>query len=207
MYQNFFTAKHLMVDLETTGLDHNADSIVEIGARKFDPFMPHVNEISFETTIMVATGRKHLNQGYWTETEERRTRLADFMAADTTAFAAFANFNQWIHDMLMDTSDTQIYLWAKPGHFEYGFLSSYYSELGLTNPFKYNRVVDLRSYIYGLFGPLGLGGFPEVAKMLDDILDSRSFKHRGLADVDSQIEMLAKSASLAGQFFDGCLYV
>lgn len=196
MYQNFWTANHIMIDLETTGLDDSKDSIVEIGARFFDPRNPGDTGASFESTMLPLLSRRQLNIGYWTETPERAIRLEQFKNAGATADQAFGNFNSFLTAVADNTTsgNTELYMWAKPGHFEWGFLNKYYRELGLTNPIKYNRVVDLRSHIYGWFIPHRMTEVMQAE--LDAILDSRQFKHQALADVDAQIDMLVQAQVL-----------
>lgn len=43
--------------------------------------------------------------------------------------------------------------WSKPSHFDYVFVSGYFRDFGLDNPFHYRQATDLNSFLRGMYAP------------------------------------------------------
>lgn len=161
----------IMVDLETTGTQPEHSNIIQLAAAKFNHRTGEVGDL-FDRCLIPLPSRfwdedtrkwwssmPKVLDGIWSRMEPAHQVLTDF-----TKFA--------------QGSPT---LWAKPVHFEFPFLSSYYRELGLLMPFHFRVAMDQNTFIRSRF-------FPEEAPPIEKELDFVGDQHNALHDVLHQIK-------------------
>lgn len=136
---------NVMVDLETTGTQPEHAAILQIAAIKFDVETTEVKRQTFDRKLWIAPGR------YWDpETMEWWSRqkpeiLHSILSAAEDPVVVLQDFREWV----LDDLNGPAILWAKPSHFEYPFIESYFKQHNIQNPFHFRNVVDLRSFFKG----------------------------------------------------------
>lgn len=139
----------MMVDVETTSTNPAFGAIIQIAAVKFNFATEEVGP-SFNRCLSIAPNRfwdestrewwgrqkQEVFQGIVAKMEDPRRVIEDFFAFCVT-----------------DTPPRQAdspggyRFWAKPVHFDWGFISSYFAQYGLQMPFHHRIARDLGTYI------------------------------------------------------------
>lgn len=167
----------IMVDLETTGTTPEHSAIIQIAAVKFDLATKSISNEMFDRRLWMPLSR------YWDEgTRDWWLRTAPHVLQDILNTAedpaiVLNDFRKWVG---IGSADP-VRLWAKPSHFEYPFLESYFRSHGIDNPFHYRYVNDMNSYIRGR-------GIDPVA--LAKMVPFQGDAHNALHDVINQIAVL-----------------
>lgn len=170
----------IMVDLETTGTDPEHCAIFQIAAVKFDPVKRMVSPMVFDRSLQFAPNRFWEEGGrqFWQKMPDIYKSLVE--RAEDPALV-LKEFTTWVNSDYTDQGPARI--WAKPIHFEWGFLSSYYRQFGMPMPFHYRTARDMNSYIGGLRSN------PEHHN-LDNEVPFEGPEHNALWDVFHQIKVL-----------------
>lgn len=132
--------KHVMVDLETFSLQHDA-LILSLGAVKFDPNQPRVNDIpmfddAFYVCIEPTTCtpfKRHIDPGtvMWWMDEERAKARASLFASQKVDFAtALEAFAMWF-------GPESLPVWGNGAGFDNEVLKSAFASVGLQVPWSY----------------------------------------------------------------------
>lgn len=142
----------VMVDLETTGTQPQTAGILQVAAIKFDYATGLVGPM-YNRAVAPLPGRMwdFGTIAWWQEEPGRKAHLNKLFKTAQSALPVFQGLTDWL-----GPSDEPFRLWAKPSHFEFPFLESAYQQLGLENPFSYQKVMDINSFIRALSGNLQL---------------------------------------------------
>lgn len=134
---------HIMVDIETTGLNPYKHAIIQIAAVKFEPRGGHPTD-GFEKCLHRLITRVWDADTYkwWTKDKLETLRLIESRAVD--GYNAMRAFKNWVGEDPV--------FWAKPSLFDFPFIESYFEEVGIESPFNFRQVNDVRSYCLGLLG-------------------------------------------------------
>lgn len=179
----------IMLDFETTGTDSEHCAIIQIAAVKFDPITQEVGTDTFDKALAFAPNRfwEEGGRNFWQKMPEI---YSSFVERAIDPGDALDQFTRWVNKDVPET-DGGWRLWAKPIHFEWSFLSSYYRQFGLRIPFHYRYTRDLNSYIAGLRGK------PEHIN-LEDSVEFIGDEHNALWDCFHQVKILFHAQDLYG---------
>ena len=175
-----------MIDIETTSTQPDRGAILQIGAVKFNLEKGTVCENFFDQSLTIPPHR------FWSEDtrtwwlQQKREILTNIMARARNYRTVMVEFQQW------SQNPRPLRFWAKPSHFDYNFISSYFADEGMSNPFPYYDARDLRSYLEGLFAP---NPVPEEIAKMPFVGDA----HNALNDALYQLGMLMEAKTVAGK--------
>lgn len=167
---------HFMVDLETGGTDPSHAPILQIAAVAFDLEQAEVHPSFFDRCLNPPTNR------FWSESTREWWAsqpphiLQEICSRVEPPDRVLTDFGRWV--LQVSSGHTPI-MWAKPIHFEWPFLQSYYEAFGLQNPFFYAHCRDLRSVLFAL----GCEGLIKEIPFEGD-------EHNALHDVLHQVRVL-----------------
>lgn len=164
--------KDVMVDIETTGTNPNRAAMIQLAGVKFDHKTGEVDSDFFNQCLLIPAYRtweegtrefwmkqpEHVIESIFNRMRDPRTVLEEFL--------------RWVPDGAV--------LWAKPTHFEFPFISSYYTDYELPQPFHYRYVVNVRSFLEGL-------AFPNEP-MSDKDIEMKGDAHDALTDTLHQVK-------------------
>lgn len=178
----------VMVDIETGGTSPDTTPILQIAAVKFNIETGEVCEDFFMEKLSIPEHRNwdQATMQWWLS--QKRSVLEDILT----------NPKDW--KKVMDELGTFGYqnpglrFWAKPITFDYMFVSSYFKDAGMINPFHYRVARDMNSFIDGLFF-----GKQNAKQLIDDIWKTpfEGEAHNALADTLHQIRLLLKAVEVA----------
>lgn len=136
----------MMVDLETTGLRPDRTAIIQIAAVKFNLAERTVDASSsgmFDRCLSMPNHR-YWDEGtraWWSEQKQETFQQIAQRAEDPLVvindffdFCTPVNFHRF---------------WAKPSHFDYPFLASYFHDAKLPMPFHYRYATCMNSFLAG----------------------------------------------------------
>jgi len=171
------TFDSMMVDLETNGTDPEHNAIIQIAAVKFNYATGEIGP-AFDRCLAMAPSR-YQDQGtmeWWRSHQHVYDSIIARAEAPTQVMGDFFAFASH------DAPSGGYALWAKPTSFEFPFLSSYFRQFGLPNPFHYRKARDMNSFI------AGLRGAPSHVDMQH--VPSVGNEHNALDDVYYQLSVL-----------------
>jgi len=143
----------VMVDIETTGTMPDRHGILQISAVKFNLEEMTVDPEFFNVCMFNAPHRSW-DQGTVAWWNRKPDVLKSIMQRAQPYQKAIGDFADWSYPA------GHLRFWSKPSHFDFMFLSSYFNDAGLGNPFHYREAYDMHSYLRGLW-------FPEVPPNLE----------------------------------------
>lgn len=164
-----------MVDLETTGTLPDRTSILQLAAVRFNPVTFEVDHNVFNRSLTMPPHRywQESTREWWgNQRPEIYQAIVERAEPYSTVMVDFAN---WAYPI------NSLRFWSKPSHFDYSFISSYFSDLDIVNPFSFREVNDMNSFLRGLFYP---NPVPKVN------LDFTGDAHNALADTFHQLKLL-----------------
>lgn len=173
----------VMLDIETTGTRPETANIIQIAAVRFNLQTREIDTDFFNRCLLPLPQRYWAEdtRKWWSTKPETLNEIWDRMEP---AQRVIEDFQKWVgHE-----GPT---LWAKPSHFEFPFLTSYFNDLGVPMPFHYRNVNDQNSWIRGRFHPLTP---PQIEKELEFV----GTEHNALHDVLHQIKVVFKAADHCG---------
>lgn len=167
---------NIMVDLETTGTEGGHNAIIQLAAVKFNLEERKVDLNMFDMCMTVPGNRWWCEDTRaWWEQQEPHI-LQDIKSRMQEPMNVLAAFYRWTQEGL---DGDQAILWAKPTHFEYPFLQSYFKQFGLPIPFHYAEANDLRTWLRA-----------RGMQNLDREVEFEGDAHNALHDVLHQIKVL-----------------
>lgn len=177
----------MMVDVETTGLCASTNGIIQIGAVKFNAETRQVGG-AFDRCPSILPKR------LWDDST-REFWQVKHKDVYHTIIARQEPYPQVFKDFLHFCGDGKpeggYRFWAKPLHFDWGFLSDHFEQLGAGMPFHYRTARDMGSYI------AGLRGSPDHFSM-DNVVPFTGSPHNALHDAAWQLDGLF--AAMDGNF-------
>lgn len=167
---------HIMVDLETTGTNPVDNAVIQLAGVRFNLEHAEIDMTMFDQALAIPPGR------YWSEDTREWWGMQDphiiqgIYARMRDPATVVREFARWAVE---GADGAEVVLWAKPSHFEYPFLESYFSSFGVAKPFHYRKVEDLNSWCRAR-------GLPDLAHEINVQGDA----HNALHDVLHQIQVL-----------------
>lgn len=168
----------IMVDLETTGTDPYHNAIIQISAVRFN-MDGEVDTNMFDECLHVPRNR------YWCEDtrewwmQQNPKILNKIWGKMRDPATVLQEFRDWVGG----DSPT---LWAKPIHFEYPFLESYFRTFDVQNPFPHWQTQDLRSWC-------NARGVPGLDKELEFDGDAHDAIHDCLHQIKTLFTLLERT--------------
>lgn len=135
----------IMVDIESTGTNPDRHAIIQIAAVKFNPETREVDPAVFNRCLFIPPWRSwdEDTKHWWGKQMDVLRRIQSRMEDPNVVMN---DFQTWVGP----SQDQPYRMWAKPIHFEFPFLSSYFKDFQVYNPFHYRVARDCRSYMDGL---------------------------------------------------------
>lgn len=168
----------VMVDVETTGLNPDKNSLLQIAAIKFNYDTEEIGPI-FDRCLAPAPGR------YWDEDTrtwwmgQRRSTFTDIIARMEDPVTVLRDFSGYA---LADSPSKPIRFWAKPVHFDFPFINLHYLQVGMVMPFHHRFTRDLNTHVAALGGSAEHQDMPHIK--------AGGGAHNGLVDCVHQLKVL-----------------
>jgi hypothetical protein len=165
----------LMVDTETGGKQPDRTPMIQVAAVPFCLETMTISPNVFCRSLSVPPTRlwDESTRQWWSEqNQEILQEIIDLAQPPAQVMDEF-----WRYSVQLGPG---VRFWAKPISFDYAFISSYFRDYELTNPFDFRTTKDLNSFIAGLYRN----------KPVPKIELSAKVTHNALDDCYSQIELL-----------------
>jgi DNA polymerase III epsilon subunit-like protein len=135
-----------MVDIETTGTSPEHAAILQIAGVRFNRHTKEIDTASFFDRCLTIPPNR-----FWSESTRewwmgKPDVIRPILARAEPAKMVLQAFQDWVLD---GPSIEPKAFWGKPITFDYMFLSSYFRQFEIENPFHYRECMDLNSYIAG----------------------------------------------------------
>ena len=165
----------VMVDIETTGTNPDRTAILQIGAVKFNAHTREVSPDFFNRSLTIPGHRSWDTEtmNWWTQ--QKAGVLSEIMNAAEPHRDVINSFAEWAYPM------HHLRFWAKPTTFDFMFISSYFKDMDIVNPFSYRTAVDMNSFLAGKY-------FPEEAPHIQ--VTHTGDAHNALQDCFWQLKLL-----------------
>ena len=177
----------VMVDIETGGLDASRTPILQIAAVKFNLEAGTICSNFFDQCLDIPEHRNwdQSTLAWWAQ--QKSSTLEDILARARPWLQVMNEFADFSYQ------NPGLRMWAKPTHFDFVFVDSYFKDANLPNPFHYRIARDLNSYLEGLFY-----GTPDGQLKIQEVnaLPFTGAVHNGLDDTLHQIKMLFHAKEL-----------
>jgi oligoribonuclease (3'-5' exoribonuclease) len=162
----------IMVDLETTGTQPETTNIIQIAAVRFNLAEGTVGPDFFDRCLMPTTTRfwDEDTRIWWNKMPEL---LASIKGRGEEPRKVLQAFSQW--------AGSGARMWAKPISFEFPFLSSYFREFEVMNPFNFREAMDVNTFLRARH-------FPELAPKYEREIEFVGTVHNAIDDVLHQIK-------------------
>lgn len=167
----------IMVDLETTHTLPDRGGILQIAAVKFNLKENQVSPDFFDMCLTVPNHR-HWSEGtrnFWLNQKE--SVLQEILQRAEPWRDVMEKFMEYSYPI------NHLRFWSKPSHFDYNFLSSYFSDYGMPMPFHYRDANDMNSFLRGLY-------YEQDGKVPDLNLPFVGEVHNALFDTLHQVRVL-----------------
>lgn len=165
----------VMVDLETTHTMPDRGNILEIGAVKFNLETREIDHNFFNRAMSPLPHRcwSESTRSWWMT--QNQDVLRGIMLKMEHPTVVMRDFVDWA------APAGSLRFWAKPAHFDYNFLSSYFTDLELPQMFSFRDANDMNTFLRSQYWPA-----PVPADNLAFVGDV----HTGLMDSLHQIGVL-----------------
>jgi len=137
----------IMVDIETVGTSPDRSGIVQIAAVKFNLAERTVCPQFFNMSLSIPPHRFYDEDTRQWWLRQKPGQLQDIMSKQQPWREVMMSFLEF------SRQKKSLCFWAKPTTFDYMFIQSYFNDAELPNPFHYNNVSDMKSYLKGLHHP------------------------------------------------------
>lgn len=164
-----------MVDLETTHTAPDRGGIIQIAAVKFNLQERTVDSDFFDRCLFVP------NHRHWSEStrswwhKQKKETLEGILTRAENPHTVIGDFADWAYPV------HSLRFWSKPSHFDFMFLSSYFADCGIANPFSYREAMDMNSFLRGRYYPSSV---PDID------VPFTGDAHNALADTLHQLRIL-----------------
>lgn len=137
------TYADIMIDIETTGLLPDRAAILQIAAVKFDLKTRAVAPVFFNKMLKIPQHR-HWDQGtlqWWGR--QKPGLLQEIMARGQEPAGVMSELVEFARG----PGNSFPNFWSKPTHFDFMFVSSYFHDYDMINPFSYRTANDMNTFI------------------------------------------------------------
>lgn len=170
----------VMVDLETTGTQPDRHGILQIAAVRFDLMTMEIDGAdTFQACLTLPTHRHWMEDTRRWWLKDKRELLEKLMNQQEEWVDVLKRFQAWV-------GPSKPQFWSKPVSFDFMFLSSYFADAGLANPFHYRYANDLNSFMRGMY-------FPRQPPHTEWNVKTEGEAHDALNDVFHQLHVLFKN--------------
>lgn len=171
----------VMVDIETTGTRPDTTAIIQLAAVKFNLAEGTVDHNFFDRALMIPPTR------FWDE-DTREWWLSDKADILQGIYSRMENPKMVLEDLAAWANNDRDFnqplrFWSKPLSFDFPFISSYFREFEITNPWNFREANDQNTWIRARF-------FPEEAPPIEKELDFVGDAHNALQDTLHQVKVL-----------------
>ena len=173
----------IMVDIESTGTQPEHTNIIQIAAYRFNLETGDVDPKAFDQCLIPLPTR------FWDEdTRMWWSKMPDVLdgiwSRMKPARQVMEALTMWaVKD---NEAASSLRFWGKPTHFDHSFISSYYREVGLPNPFHFRNAIDQNSWIRARY-------FPEEAPRIEKELDFIGHEHNARDDALHQVRVVLEA--------------
>lgn len=170
-----------MIDIETTGTAPDRTAMIQLAAVRFNFAERAVDTTSMFNRCLLVPAHRFWDQGtreWWGK--QKKEVLRDIYSRMEDPKTVLEAFNEWVGP----SQDVPRRFWAKPTHFDFSFMQSYFKDYDLHFPFHYRSAIDLNSFIRGVGGDPGAKPFEN---------DFKGDAHNAIVDVLNQIDTLFKA--------------
>lgn len=139
---------HTMVDLETGGLSPDKAPIIQIAAVRFNLYDLTIDTDDFFEVCLEVPETREWDAGtahWWAQ--QKAGILASIQARAISPAEAMQQFFDWA---CQEPGSAFV---AKPSHFDFAFVESYWREFGYISPFHFRACIDLNSFLRGRYFP------------------------------------------------------
>lgn len=140
------TYTDVMVDCETTGTLPDRNALLQISAVRFNLKERTVDPEFFNQCLTIPPWRSW-DQGTISWWNRQPQVLQSILQRAQPADKVINDFAEWAYPA------GWLRFWSKPSHFDFMFLSSYFNDYGLANPFHYREAMDVNSFLRGIYYP------------------------------------------------------
>lgn len=135
-----------MIDVETGGLNCDACPMIQLAAVRFS-LKDQTIQDTFKMGLLDDVPNRRWDDGtrnFWLDHPDVYQKI---MASAMPARSVMEAFVAWVSQD--GAGPYQRRFWAKPTHFDWGFVNSYLTQFELMQPFHYREACDVNSYIRG----------------------------------------------------------
>jgi hypothetical protein len=168
----------ICVDLETTGTQPDKTAIIQLAAVRFNMRTGEVDPNFFNASLAIPSTRfwDEDTREWWADKPVVLERIWSKMRDPRTVMQEF-------HRWSVKDGDDNLTLWAKPTHFEFPFISSYFREFGVSNPFPFWLANDQNTFLRARH-------FPEAPPAYEKEIPFDGDEHDALYDTLHQVKVL-----------------
>lgn len=165
----------IMIDYETTGIDPSRNAIIQLAAVRFDYETGAIDNADMFNMSLSIPGWRSWDLDTWHWWQKNKAILDEILSKAQPPRDVLMAFGRWVN-----SKSAEPRMWAKPSHFEFPFLQSYYRDFELPIPFGYRETIDLNSFMRGTFQDPGRRAFDQELPMI-------GAAHNAIYDVIHQI--------------------
>lgn len=168
----------IMVDVETTGVMPDRHAIIQIAAVRFNLETGEVDPAFFNQALHIPPTRSWMEstRDWWAKMP---AVYAEIHKRKREPKIVLDEFKVWL-------GNDKVRLWGKPSHFDHVFLSSYFHDFEIGNPFHFRDTNDVNSFIRGKY-------FPHNPPDFEKEVPFQGPAHNALFDALHQIEFLMEA--------------
>ena len=181
----------IMVDIETTGVLPDRNAMIQLAAVKFNLEKGTVCPHFFNRCLEIPTYR------HWDESTRQwwvknQAVLKEILSKQEDHQLVLSDFYQFA----VQRVGKPLRFWSR-GSFDYMFVSSYFHDARLPNPFDFRTATDIRGYLRGLHYPNQVPEFPiERSGSAHDALSDTLFQLKDLLAHHDYINKGIKEAEI-----------
>lgn len=135
-----------MIDFETGGLNCDQCPAIQIAAVQFNLQEQTIGGM-FKASILEDQPRRRWDAGTQRFWENLPDIYQNIVSRAEPSRDVFEKLVAWVGEDGLGPYTRRF--WAKPTHFDWGFLNSYLADLDLPQPFHFREACDVNSYIRG----------------------------------------------------------
>ena len=172
---------HVMVDIETTGVNPAKAAHIQIAARPFCLETGEMCDEYFEACLHVPENRGWESGcvEWWTSDEDRKETLKYIKDNRQDYMEVMTNFRHFVLD---NCKHIGVEFWSNHT-LDWEFIQSYMFDYGWENPFHFSNYRELNSFVGGVLRT-------SDRKTISDTRPEQPTSHNAIEDVDYQIKWL-----------------